>query len=221
MKNLKLTFSLVCVALLLTGGQLFGQSKKGKDGIVTPLKGDNYKEIAAQMSRDGWKTDSYTIEEQLISTAQFKGQVNPKSNDALYLWVQQESSGSNLRDVKEKNYISGVTSLTYHVEVPYLSQCKLILMQKRGSAEQMSALERIILQITPMVVQNLSSKTMEIYQEKDKTYTVRSVYMIDKSKVYDILTESCIRDASGYKDNAILIEVFKEALNRMAKQSLR
>lgn len=221
MKNLKLTLSVVCVVLLLTGGQLFGQNKKGRGDVMTPVKADNFKEMAAKLSNDGWKTDSYTIEEQLASTAKFKCEINPKIGDALYLWSQVETSGSNLKDVREKIYITGMTNLTYQVELPFVSQCKMIMMQKRASSEQISAIEKIVHQISPMVIQNMSKKTMEIYLEKDKTFTIRSVYMIDKSKVYEILVESCIRDAAGYKENAILIDVFKEALNRMNKQSLR
>ncbi len=221
MKNLKLTLSVVCAVLLLTGGQLFGQNKKGRGDVMTPVKADNFKEMAAKLSNDGWKTDSYTIEEQLSSTAKLKCELNPKLGDALYLWSQVETSGSNLKDTREKNFITGMTNMTYQVELPFISQCKMILMQKRASADQISAMEKIVHQISPMVIQNLSKKTMEIYTEKDKTYTVRAVYMIDKSKVYDILVESCIRDAAGYKENAILIDVFKEALNRMAQQSLR
>lgn len=221
MKNLKLTLSVVCVVLLLTGGQLFGQNKKGRGDVMTPVKADNFKEMAAKLSNDGWKTDSYTIEEQLASTAKFKCEINPKIGDALYLWSQVETSGSNLKDVREKNYITGMTNLTYQVELPFVSQCKMIMMQKRASSEQISAIEKIVHQISPMVIQNMSKKTMEIYLEKDKTFTIRSVYMIDKSKVYEILVESCVRDAAGYKENAILIDVFKEALNRMNKQSLR
>ena len=221
MKNLKLTLSVVCAVLLLTGGQLFGQNKKGRGDVMTPVKADNFKEMAAKLSNDGWKTDSYTIEEQLSSTAKLKCELNPKLGDALYLWSQVETSGSNLKDTREKNFITGMTNMTYQVELPFISQCKMILMQKRASADQISAMEKIVHQISPMVIHNLSKKTMEIYTEKDKTYTVRAVYMIDKSKVYDILVESCIRDAAGYKENAILIDVFKEALNRMAQQSLR
>ena len=221
MKNLKLTLSLVCAVLLLTGGQLFGQNKKGRGDVMTPVKADNFKDMAAQLTKDGWKTDVYTIEEQLASTAKLKCEINPKLSDALYLWSQVETTGSNLKDTREKNFITGMTNMTYQVELPFISQCKMILMQKRASADQISAMEKIVHQISPMVIQNLSKKTMEIYTEKDKTYTVRAVYMIDKSKVYDILVESCIRDAAGYKENAILIDVFKEALNRMAQQSLR
>lgn len=221
MKNLKLTLSVVCAVLLLTGGQLFGQNKKGRGDVMTPVKADNFKEMAAKLSNDGWKTDSYTIEEQLASTAKFKCEINPKIGDALYLWSQVEASGSNLKDVREKNYITGMTNLTYQVELPFVSQCKMIMIQKRASSEQISAIEKIVHQISPMVIQNMSKKTMEIYLEKDKTFTIRSVYMIDKSKVYEILVESCVRDAAGYKENAILIDVFKEALNRMNKQSLR
>lgn len=221
MKNLKLTLSVVCVVLLLAGGQLFGQNKKGRGDVMPPVKADNFKEMAAKLSSDGWKTDSYTIEEQLSSTAKLKCELNPKLGDALYLWSQVETSGSNLKDAKEKNYITGMTNLTYQVELPFVSQCKMIMMQKRASSEQISAIDKIVHQISPMVIQNMSKKTMEIYLEKDKTYTIRSVYMIDKSKVYEMMVESCVRDAAGYKENAILIEVFKEALSRMNKQSLR
>lgn len=221
MKNLKLTLSVICAVLLLMGSQVYGQNKKVRDDIMLPVKADNFKEISAQLTKEGWKTDSYTIEEQLASTAKLKCEVDPKMGDALYLWAQVETKGSNLKDTKEKNYIAGLTNMTYQVELPFVSQCKMILMQKRVAGEQISAMEKIVHQISPMVIQNLSKKTMEIYLEKDNTYTVRSVYMIDKSKVYDILVESCVRDAAGYKENAILIDVFKEALNRMAKQSLR
>ena len=119
MKNLKLTLSVVCAVLLLTGGQLFGQNKKGRGDVMTPVKADNFKEMAAKLSNDGWKTDSYTIEEQLASTAKFKCEINPKIGDALYLWSQVETSGSNLKDVREKNYITGMTNLTYQVELPF------------------------------------------------------------------------------------------------------
>ena len=221
MKKLTLTLSLVCFALLLTGGQLFGQSKKNKGDIYPPEKPDNFKEMSVQLLKDGWKTDNYTIEEQLTSTAKLKCEVNPTSGDALYLWSQVETKGSNLKDIREKNYITGMTNMTYQVELPFVSQCKMILMQKRASSDQIAVIEKIIHQVSPVVVQNLSKKTMDIYVEKDKAFTVRSVYMIDKSKVYEILVESCVRDAAGYKENAILIEVFKEARNRMAKQSLR
>lgn len=91
MKNLKLTLSVVCAVLLLTGGQLFGQNKKGRGDVMTPVKADNFKEMAAKLSNDGWKTDSYTIEEQLASTAKFKCEINPKIGDALYLWSQVET----------------------------------------------------------------------------------------------------------------------------------
>lgn len=221
MKNLKLMLAVLCTGVLLSGGQLFGQNKKGKEDIMYPVKADNYKEIANQLTNEGWKTDLYSIEEQLASTAKLKGEVNPKSYDALYLWVQLENSGSNMKDVREKNYISGVNSLTYKVELPYLSQCQLLLIQRGGSADQLKTLEKITRKMTSMVVQNLGNRSMEIYLEKDKTCTVRSVFMLDKSRVYNTLRDACLKEASTMEENAILIEVFKEAFDRMAKQSLR
>jgi hypothetical protein len=82
-------------------------------------------------------------------------------------------------------------------------------------------MEKIVRQMSPMVVQNMCRKSMEFYREKDNVITIRSVYMIDKTKAYDYLCEACVKDASGNKDNAILVDVFKEAVKRMAKQSVR
>ena len=221
MKIVKLWFSVICAFLLLVAGQVFGQGRIDKGAVMLPAKGDDFKSIAAGLVKEGWKTDNYTIEEQLVSTAKLKGELNSSSHDALYLWVQEESTGSNLQDVKQKNYITGVTHLTYYVELPFISQCRLILMQKKGTAEQIAAMEKIIVHVSPMVVQNLSRKSMEIYRERDGQFTVRTVYLLDKSKVYEILSGECIRNAEVNKENAILLENFKEAVNRMAKQSLR
>ena len=220
MKTLRLTLSIVCASLLLISGQVFGQSKTDKSNIMPPVKADNFKEIASQLSKDGWKTASYTIEEQLVSTAKLKGEMSAVTHDALYLWVMEENTAANMADAKEIINIHAVDKLTYQVALSFLSQCQIVLIQK-GLSERMRDMNQIVNQIAPMVVQNNIHKSMEIYLEKDKTYTVRTVYMIDKSKVYDILVESCVRDAAGYKENAILVDVFKEALNRMAKQSLR
>lgn len=221
MKILNLFISVFCAVSLLTAGQLYAQNRIDKGAVMSPVKGDDVKRIADELTRDGWKTDNYTIEEQLVSTAKLKGEMNPKTHDALYLWIQEESSGSNLQDVKMTNYITGVTSLTYQVELPFISQCRMILMQRKGTAEQIAAMEKVVVHISPMVVQNLTGKSMEIYRSQAEQYTVRTVYMLNKSKVYEILCSECVRHAEGNKENASFVDVFKEALNRMAKQSFR
>ena len=61
MKTLKLIASLVCVTLLLTSVQAFGQNKKYKSDILPPVKADDFKEMATKMTNEGWKTADYTI----------------------------------------------------------------------------------------------------------------------------------------------------------------
>lgn len=221
MKILNLFFSVICAVSLLAAGQLYGQDRIDKGAVMPPVKGDDMKGLASELNREGWKTDRYSIEEQLVSTAKLKGEMNKQTHDALYLWVQEESSGSNLQEVKEKNYISGINRLSYQVELLFLSQCRLSLMQRNGTAEQIAAMEKIIVHVAPQVVQNECRKSMEIHRSQDEQVAIRSVYMVDKSKVYDNLCNECIKHAESDKKNAILTDVFKEALNRMAKQSLR
>ncbi len=209
------------MTLLLAGVHYEGQAQRDKSEIMAPQKGKVAKDEAGQLVKEGWKTDKYTIEEQLVSTWSMMCASRPGTGDSQYMWVERESSGKDLKDVIQKNYINGVTSLTYQLELPYLSQCKLVMLQKKGTLEQAELIEKIVRQMSPVVVQNMTRKSMEIYREQDQTITVRTVYMIDKTKFYDILCEACIKDASANKENAILVDVFKEALNRMAKQSIR
>lgn len=220
MKTLKLMLLIVCSTVLLTSGQVFGQNKREKSDIMSPAKADNYKEIAAKLTEEGWKTSAYTIEEQLVSTAKLKGEVSPVSHDAMYLWVMEETTAADLAKAKETNNMDAVNSLTYQVALPFLSQCQILLIQK-GATDRMKALNQIVNQITPMIVQNNIVKSMEITLEKDKSAMVRTVFLLNKDKVYDILVEECIHQAEGVKENAILIEFFKEAHHRMAKRSIR
>ena len=220
MKTLRLMLSLVCATLLLTSVQTFGQNKRGRYDIMPPVKADNYKEMAAKLTEEGWKTDAYTIEEQLVSTAKLKGEVSGKTHDALYMWVMEETTAADIAKAKEINNMDAVNSLSYQVALPFLSQCQTLLIQK-GANDRMKELNQIVNQITPMIVQNNIMKSMEIYQEKDKSATVRTVFLLNKEKVYDMLVEECIRHAEGVKENAILVEFFKEAHHRMAKRSLR
>lgn len=220
MKTLRLFLSIVCASVLLTSGQVFGQNKREKSDIMSPAKADNYKEIAAQLTEDGWKTSAYTIEEQLVSTAKLKGAVSPVYHDAMYLWVMEETTAADIAKAKETNNIDAVNSLSYQVALPFLSQCQILLMQK-GATDRMKDMNQIVNQIAPMIVQNSILKSMEIYHEKDKSVTVQAVYLLNKDKVYDMLVEECIHQAEGVKENAILIEFFKEAHHRMAKRSLR
>ncbi|MBP5664554.1 MAG: hypothetical protein J6X16_09850 [Bacteroidales bacterium] len=220
MKTLKLMLSIVCATVLLTSGQVFGQNKGERADIMSPAKADNYKEIAAKLTEEGWKTSAYTIEEQLVSTAKLKGEVSPVTHDALYLWVMEETTAADLAKAKETNNMDAVNSLTYQVALPFLSQCQILLIQK-GATDKMKALNQIVNQITPMIVQNNIVKSMEITLEKDKSAMVRTVFLLNKDKVYDILVEECIHQAEGVKENAILIEFFKEAHHRMAKRSIR
>jgi hypothetical protein len=221
MKKMKFTLTVVCMMLMLAGVHFEGQAQRDKGEIVAPQKGKVAKEEADLLAKDGWKTDKYTIEEQLASTWMLMCTSNPGTGESRYLWVEKEATGENLKDIMVKNYISGITNLTYQLELPFISQCKIVMLQKKASLDQMERMEKIVRQVSPMVVQNMNKKSMEIYRQKDKTYTIRSVYMIDKSKAYDILCEACIKDASANKENATLVEIFKEALNRMAKQSIR
>lgn len=220
MKTLKLMFSIVCATLLLTSGQVFGQNKRDRADIMPPVKADNFKEMAAKLTEEGWKTTAYTIEEQLVSTAKLKGEVSPVSHDAMYLWVMEETTAADIAKAKETNNMDAVNSLTYQVALPFLSQCQTLLIQKNAS-DRMKALNQIVNQITPMIVQNNIIKSMEISLEKDKSATVRTVFMLNKDKVYDMLLEECIHQADAVKENAILIEFFKEAHHRMAKRSIR
>ena len=220
MKTLKLMLSIVCATVLLTSGQVFGQNKREKSDIMSPAKADNYKEIAAKLTEEGWKTSAYTIEEQLVSTAKLKGMVSSVYHDALYLWVMEETTSADMAKAKETNNMDAVNSLSYQVALPFLSQCQILLMQK-GLTDRMKDLNQIVNQVTPMIVQNSMGKSMEIYLEKDKSVTVRSVFLLNKDKVYDMLVEECIHHAEGVKENAILVEFFKEAHHRMAKRSLR
>lgn len=220
MKTLKLMLSIVCATLLLTSGQVFGQNKRDRSDIMPPVKADDFKDIAAKLTEEGWKTSAYTIEGQLVSTAKLKGDVSSVSHDALYLWVMEETSAADMEKAKETNNMDAVNSLTYQVALPFLSQCQTLLIQK-GLNDKMKDLNQIVNQITPMIVQNNIIKSMEIYREKDKSFTVRTVFLLNKDKVYDLLVEECIRHAEGVKENAILIEFFKEAHHRMAKRSLR
>lgn len=220
MKTLKLTLSIVCASLLLISGQVFGQSKTDKSNIMPPVKADNFKEIASQLSKDGWKTASYTIEEQLVSTAKLKGEMSAVTHDALYLWVMEENTAANMADAKEIINIHAVDKLTYQVALSFLSQCQIVLIQK-GLSERMRDMNQIVNQIAPMVVQNNIHKSMEIYLEKDKSVTVRSVFLLNKDKVFNMMVEECIHHAEGSKENAILMDIFKEASRRMAKRSLR
>lgn len=220
MKTLRLTLSIVCASLLLISGQVFGQSKTDKSNIMPPVKADNFKEIASQLSKDGWKTASYTIEEQLVSTAKLKGEMSAVTHDALYLWVMEENTAANMADAKEIINIHAVDKLTYQVALSFLSQCQIVLIQK-GLSERMRDMNQIVNQIAPMVVQNNIHKSMEIYLEKDKSVTVRSVFLLNKDKVFNMMVEECIHHAEGSKENAILMDIFKEASRRMAKRSLR
>jgi len=220
MKTLKLMLSIVCATLLLTSGQVFGQNKRDRADIMPPVKADNFKEMAAKLTEEGWKTTAYTIEEQLVSTAKLKGEVSPVSHDAMYLWVMEETTAADIAKAKETNNMDAVNSLTYQVALPFLSQCQTLLIQKNAS-DRMKALNQIVNQITPMIVQNNIIKSMEISLEKDKSATVRTVFMLNKDKVYDMLLEECIHQADAVKENAILIEFFKEAHHRMAKRSIR
>lgn len=220
MKTLKLMLSIVCATLLLTSGQVFGQNKRDRSDIMPPVKADDFKDIAAKLTEEGWKTSAYTIEGQLVSTAKLKGDVSSVSHDALYLWVMEETTAADLEKAKETNNMDAVNSLTYQVALPFLSQCQTLLIQK-GLNDKMKDLNQIVNQITPMIVQNNILKSMEIYREKDKSFTVRTVFLLNKDKVYDLLVEECIRHAEGVKENAILTEFFKEAHHRMAKRSLR
>lgn len=219
MKTLKLMLSIVCAIVVLTSTQVFGQNSDRTD-IMTPLKADNYKDMAAKLSEEGWKTLSYTIEEQLVSTAKLKGEMSPISHDAMYLWVMEETTAADLAGAKEANNMNAVNSMTYQVALPFLSQCQVLLM-KKGTVERMNDMNRIINQVAPMVVQNNIRKSMEIYLEKDKSVTVRAVYVLNKEKIYHVLMEECSRHAEGSKENAILTDIFKEAMHRMAKRSLR
>lgn len=218
MKTLKLSLTIVCATLLLISGPVFGQ--KDKADIMPPVKADNFKDMAAKLSADGWKTEAYTIEEQLASTAKLKSEMSPVSHDALYLCVMEESKAADLASAKAANNMNAVNHLAYQVQLPFLSQCQILLIQK-GANDKMKDLNQIIHQIAPMVVQNSIRKPMEIYREMDKAFSVRSVYILNKDKVYDVLVEECIKYAQSSKENAILMEVFKEAHLRMARRSLR
>ena len=220
MKTLKLMLSIVCATILLTSGQVFGQNKRDRADIMPPVKADNFKEMADKLTEEGWKTAAYTIEEQMVSTAKLKGEMSSVSHDAMYLWVVEETTAADMAKAKETNNMDAVNSLSYQVALPFLSQCQILLMQK-GANDKMKDLNQIVNQITPMVVQNNMIKSMEIYLEKDKSATVRSVFLLNKDKVYDMLVEECVNHAVAIQENVILIEFFKEARGRLAKRSLR
>lgn len=220
MKTLKLIVTLVCATLLLTSAQVFGQSRKEKSTIVPPVKADNFKEIADRLSNDGWKTSAFSIEEQMASTAKLQSETNPSDHGAMYFWVKEETTASSLSDAMTANLISAVNNIAYQVEAPFLSQCQLILVNK-GATDRLPAMNKIIAQSVPMVIQSNLRKTMEIYREKDKMNTVQTVYMLDKEKIYDMVVIECSKHAQADKENSILIDVFKEAKARMEKRKLR
>ena len=219
MKTLKLMLSLVCAALLLTSVQAFGQNKKNKSDIMPPVKADNFKEIAANLTNDGWKTAEFTIEDQMVSTAKMKAEMSAMSRDAQYLWVMEETTAADLAAGKEANHINAVNKLTYQIELPYLSQCQVILVRK-GMGDKIQLVNKIIRQITPMVIQNNLLKTMEIYREKDNSCKVQTVYMIHKDKIYDMIMDECIKQVKDDKENAALMDFFRESKARMEKKDL-
>lgn len=219
MRTLKFFVTILCATVLLTSGQVFGQSKKDKTDIMTPVKGDNFKEMAEKLTKEGWKTSGYSIEEQLVSTAKLKGEMNHSTHDALYLWVTETTTAADLASAKEANYISSVNNLTYQIAMPFMSQCRMLLL-KKGAEDKIDFMEKIIRQITPMVLQNQLHKTMEIYLEKDKTFTMQSVYMLNTEKFYDVLMEECINQTKAEDGNEILAEVFRETKKRMDKRTL-
>ena len=220
MKTLKLIVTLVCATLLLTSAQVFGQSRKEKSTIVPPVKADNFKEIADRLSNDGWKTSAFSIEEQMASTAKLQSETNPSDHGAMYFWVKEETTASSLSDAMTANLISAVNNIAYQVEAPFLSQCQLILVNK-GATDRLSAMNKIIAQSVPMVIQSNLRKTMEIYREKDKMNTVQTVYMLNKEKIYDMVVMECSKHAQADKENSILTDVFKEAKDRMENRKLR
>ena len=218
MKTLKLSLSIVCATLLLISGPVFGQ--KDKSDIMQPVKADNFKGMAAKLFEDGWKTEAYTIEDQLVSTAKLKGEMSPMTHDAMYLWVMEETTAADLAGAKEANNMNAVNKLAYQIQLPFLSQCQILLTQK-GAIDRMKDMNKIVNQIAPMIVQNNIRKSFEIYREKDKAFSVQTIYILNKDKVNDMLVEECIKHAEGSRENAILMDIFKEAHNRMAKRSLR
>ena len=141
------------------------------------------------------------------------------SNDAQYLWVMEETTSSDLASSKEANHINAVNKLTYQIELPFLSQCQVILSRK-GLGEKLQVLNKVIRQITPMVIQNNLFKSMEIYREKNNTFTVQTVYMIDKDKIYDMIVDECIKHVQADKENAILVDFIKEAKIKIDKKDL-
>lgn len=219
MKTLKLTFSIVCAALLLLAGQVYGQ-KRDKYDVIPPQKGNNAKEQAAELSKQGWNAHIFTIEEQLASTWKLMCEMQ-SNNESRYLWAKAEVTTANEKDAIMENFIQCSKDLTYQVQLPFISQCRIIMMQKGNSGDQIAAMEKIVRQITPMVIQNNSKKSLELYKEKDKQVSVQTVFIVDKTNLYDILLKECINYIGDNKDFATLEEVFNEAIHRMAKKNLR
>ncbi|MBO4655298.1 MAG: hypothetical protein J5644_07115 [Bacteroidales bacterium] len=219
MKTLKSIFSLVCAIVLLLAGQVYGQ-KKGSSVILPPQKGNNAYEQAVKLTGEGWKTAMYNIEEQLASTWKLMSEADGNVN--RYIWAEYESAAESLEKAKMENYMQCIDILSYQVQLPFMSQCRLIMIQKNiGGEQQIAEMEKTVNYITPIVIQNNSLKSMEFYKEMDKNFIVQTVYLVDKTNIYDELLKECVKFVGNYKDAATYTEIFKEAHDRMAKQSLR
>ncbi len=221
MKTLRISVSIFFAAILLLSSRVYGQKKDDFD-VLTPQKGLNAKEKAAELTKEGWKTNLYSIEEQLASTWKLMCEMRENGNDRRYFWAQSESSASNFSDAMEKNHISCTQDLTYQVELPFLSQCRLIACKKKFSEEQIATIEKVVLHITPMVVSNHSRPSFEIFNQKDKKLVmVKSIYVVDTTGIYDIILKECIKFLGDNEKNAPLIDVFQEAIKRMENKKLR
>lgn len=220
MKKLNLIIIALVASLLLIGGQTYGQARKTtaqvasnkgyvKGEIMKPVEAKDAAKIADGLTQKGWKTDKYTIKEQLISTWTLMSELNEETNTAKYVFVRKVNTQENLKDTKEKNYMDAMDNLGIELMAPLMIQCKAIMEQKKINQDQMKNMMMVMKSVPHATIQRMSRKSMEIYQENDNKFTVETYFFVDKEATLKAVKADCLNYCKEKSMNKECVEIIE------------
>lgn len=226
MKKLHFIIIAMVASLLLIGGQTYGQARKStamvaerkgavKGDIIKPVEAKDAAKMADKLTSEGWKTDKYTIKEQLISTWTLMSEFNEKTSTSKYAFAHTVNTLENLRDAKEKNYMDAMDRLGQQLMAPIALHCKAVMIQKNLKPEQEKEMLQILMNIPNATIQRMSKKSMEIYVEKDNSYTVETYFFVDKDETLEAIQTDCINYCKGKSMDKTYISILEVAFKNL------
>lgn len=217
MKKLNLIAFVLVASLMLIGGQTFGQARKStankasvKGEIMKPVEAKDAAKMADELTQKGWKTEKYTIKEQLISTWTLMAELNEETNMSKYVFIRKVNTQENLRDTKEKNYMDAIDNLGADLMAPMMIQCKAIMDQKKMNPDQMKNMMMVMKSIPHSTIQRMSRKSMEIYLANDNSFTVETYFFVDKEATLKAIKSDCLnycKEKSMGKEYMDILEI--------------